>query len=101
MRADPKKTYRLSSKEMYTTAELMACIFHNYEDSKPDSDRCPRAKYYCHNEDCEVRTVEVFRKSHSGSPCRSTPMKCPSCGERLEMLCFVRTETLEPCEADT
>jgi hypothetical protein len=99
MIAHPDKLYRLRpprSPDICTLAELATFLFHDYEDNQPDSALCPESKWYCQNHRCDVRTVQVKRKSNGGRPPRRKAMRCPACGQAMEFLCFVRTQTLEP-----
>jgi len=100
MTAEPNKTYQVRQPkrpvDTFTAAELMEFLIVDYTADRPDRPRSPTARFFCHNSDCEVRTVKIAQKSHTKGPPCPKQMKCPACGEPLRMLGYVRTLTLEP-----
>ena len=66
------------------------------EGKAPDNPHNPTVRYYCHGEDCDVRTVDVTCKYLWGKAPKGPPeAKCPACGGPLEALAYVVHVPLE------
>lgn len=92
----PGVLYRLRSDHegwAMTSAELMDSVQTFECTSKPT----PIEEWYCCNEDCTVREVEIRCVVLPGER-KPRKFKCPACGKVMELHNYIQTHTLVPAK---
>jgi hypothetical protein len=97
---DPKQVYRVRRRKRHidtiTAAELMDSIIVEEKCRRPTHPLCFTGKWYCANENCDVRMVRVSLKIVDGSPISRPALCCPACGERMEFHGYLKEIMLLP-----
>lgn len=69
----------------FTMAELSRALFTAGElGGSPANPALPRGEWYCTNETCAIREVEIQAKYRGEPPTAPPTMYCPACGKRLK-----------------
>lgn len=82
-----------------TGSELSKAVFTLEESPVDDSPNDSiRARFYCHNEECVVRRVDIDATWNDRKRPPMPEFHCPSCGEKLEFLSHLTSQVLLPVE---
>jgi len=101
MSVSPGILYRMREDkkgfDLISAQELFSAIFAIESAKTPENPLAPEILFYCHNENCSVRTVSVFFK-FDGEPVGllNKPTSCPSCREKMTPLEYLNEVMLLP-----
>ena len=97
------KLYRVHKPqrfELMPLSTLAGALFASERARRPKSRAHPTAEWYCQNEDCPIREVEITAKYLDEEPPAKPPaMKCPRCRKALKFHGYVESITLLPHDA--
>jgi hypothetical protein len=79
-----------AAMELISSNDFARAKFCRKPVAKPECEHTPRGEWYCPNEDCVVREVEISVKLF-GEPMPAA-MKCPACGIAMKFHNWVEYE---------
>jgi hypothetical protein len=80
-----------------SSAEFIRFVFALQRCRSPEQPR-HRASYYCANEDCPVRDVDIGLGGYGQGRKAPRQLACPQCGKPIVLMEYLHWVTYEPVE---